>query len=941
MFLRRLYNRGYTNAGKAESTTQRVDDKHRDTHNIVNTEGELSDAHVVNAAARSTDVVSADAQQRGNVSRGFNSVSLKSGQFTDDSSHLKKVDSAQRTSTDTEKRCDEQYLGKTICTHEKKYLAVKKQRDVVLPHGLHQESLLLDTTKELDVKKEQFHLVSRKLASQEDVIADLQRTLQAKDINLGRKENLIGKLDRDVKFAHGLLQAEQTACEALRSDLRVKNLQLEQQNVGIEQLEADIKDSNESLGEQRAKCGILQDELEARNKVLEGKDDEIASLYKGREFLVNGRAHFKKEAEELEEEVKVLAEKTEELQSQLADKEQELLKQKSDNTGFRKERKKLLKERGAFRKQAESLGSENHFLLNEGMQPLRDEIETLKNMIYYKETELKEVHKRDRLTIDKLRDERDKLAELNNQFHAYFRHHGNGLQSAIVTRIQSLEGEVQSLRKENHYRKSDVQNLLIGIQQQEGLWQDVNKRNEELRLERQTVQNELTSLQTKNDRNESMILEITKTFDMELDGFDNAVDELAHFLVSTKGPTSTKSKDLVVAHIGAKYALKERLDKRIAALEVENSALTTKINKAESELDKKLFEEVTLTRQADLLEKKAENLEAIIATQKQQIDRFDAIAQENSLANNPLGCSPVLYQDMERKLRPLEEEFKRLRVQIEPLVKAHLELQDKYHIDTRQLALEKANWERLATQYVDLYYDEAITKNEHLHKELAKFKRLAGKPHTAPPSYPFNKLIHERKMAAQALKIRAQGDESDDLRGVLTWLREWDSEDTMAWHGATALAMKKIMPELWYVHQLLGKVWIPPTVPILTEMGLLGTYADDGEAMAARIEVIWKELQAINERDPGYTDKESDSDNESLRAQSLAESEAGNHQEEGRSILDGIPTMSADYDESAEYQDLHGDGRPAWFHERSAQIDEMHAKAVAERKAFEMGMVDI
>lgn len=205
---------------------------------------------------------------------------------------------------------------------------------------------------------------------------------------------------------------------------------------------------------------------------------------------------------------------------------------------------------------------------------MKTELETANKTIEYREKELRATHERDMGTIRKLKDERDQLRDLNQQLYNHLGGHGNEHERAIAGRITGLQGEVESLRKELHYRKSDIQNLVIGIQQQQTAWDDVNKKNEEIRKERRETQNLLATVTTTNERNEAMILEIRKAFDIDLDRFTNATDEMSNFLISTRGPNLNKAKRLVGTHISAKYVLKERLDKKIMELETDKAELT-------------------------------------------------------------------------------------------------------------------------------------------------------------------------------------------------------------------------------------------------------------------------------------------------------------------------------------------------------------------------------
>lgn len=883
---------------------------------------------------------------------------------------------------------------KVISRLERKLRITSKQRDVLLAHSLNQEELLTDTRKELESTRGQLDIALSSAAHQQEIIDQLRGQPQESSVQIHNRDATIRELQKEVDTTSYTLQVEKNGSEALRNtvkdnvaqleqhavqvsklekdlestkdsflaervtrealqgDIKEKGLELEQQSRGIRDLESHLQGSHKLLLQSQAECAQLRADLEEKDTTLEAKEVELGTLYKHQELLVQSCQHSKKVAKDSEDEANDRASKIDELQAQLADKdkdiaepkaakksemdadslakkakelegqlgskEEELSEVKAKDTAFRKERQRLLKERGAFKKQAKAVA---------------DELDKSKGLILYKETEIREIHQRDKRIVEKLVEERDELAALVREFNAFLAQNGDEFESALATRAANLEKEVADLRKEVLYRTYDVQNILVQMQGQENLWKEINQKNEELRQERRDAVDKFVTLQVKHDRSEAMIMEIKKAFSIDLDAFNNDDPDSVDFIVSAKGPDKDKAKQIVAAHIDAKYALKARLTGQIIELKSEYADLLTKFNETDNELVGKVLAEAEMLQRVSSLEKTVENQTAIIETQKEQISRFNNVFQHNALGNGPFGCPLALYREMEGKLRPMEDEVIRLRGLMVPLETAYENLQDEFRKETRRLKIEKENAEAEGVKFMNLYYDEAVMETGRLQRELAKYKKRAGEPVEVPRSYPFNKLVHERKFMAHLYRHKM----TNDPNKLPPFLREWDPSFTAAKHGATVLAMKKIMPDLWYVHQQLGKIWIPPTVPILTEMGVLDQFGADGDAMVARIKAIYEELQQLNSQIPGYSDSEDDSDDE-------PEIGDRSHQQEERNYLEGVPTMSADVESPSGTQDTNEGGRPSWaqlFAERSARVDADHAQALAAKRAFDNGIVDI
>jgi hypothetical protein len=228
---------------------------------------------------------------------------------------------------------------------------------------------------------------------------------------------------------------------------------------------------------------------------------------------------------------------------------------------------------------------------------------------------------------------------------------------------------------------------------------------------------------------------------------------------------------------------------------------------------------------------------------------------------------------------------------------------------------------------------------------------MAGKNHFIPSTRPHNKLMHERKMLANAYLEIANGHEGNP-EDVPEWLQDPDFE--LIWHSATAVAMKRLQPEVWYLHHEEGKAWVPPTVPILTELGVLEANSTNGPAMIARIEAYARVLDKKNQKDPGYlTTAESDSEDDPEDSCPRTREDNKDEHQDCSSILEGIPTISADYDSDEEGANRTEDtgssgsitldnvGMPACLMARASRVDQEYERVMAQKRAFDMGVVDI
>ena len=92
-----------------------------------------------------------------------------------------------------------------------------------------------------------------------------------------------------------------------------------------------------------------------------------------------------------------------------------------------------------------------------------------------------------------------------------------------------------------------------------------------------------------------------------------------------------------------------------------------------------------------------------------------------------------------------------------PLREKLLKVQNELEEAVKNKWKGKANLQKQHDLWKELYYDVAAVENDRLHRKLAKYKRMAGKTHFAPLSYPMNKLTHERKMMAHACRDIALG----------------------------------------------------------------------------------------------------------------------------------------------------------------------------------------
>jgi chromosome segregation ATPase len=463
--------------------------------------------------------------------------------------------------------------------------------------------------------------------------AELSNLVDDQEAQLTRRQATIEQLEDDLDDANKLSENRQLYCEKLELNSREKDSKLNRQSVAIRDIEDRAKDLKDSLEQKLVECNKLKvevankdkaltakdceirqshsalsakdDKLAEKDNALAAKDEEIARLKSHNDKLTDERDHFQRAAQEAGEELQDITTRTVELKGQVAEALLNISKKDTEIAGWKRERRKILKEKGDFQREVVARRKENTQLLRESFPTLQRTIKGLEEENERLKAELKEVHERDKAIIARLRNERDKLSDLSltlQHLDGSLPWHKNKFRRSLSMVKETLENEVQRLRQQNHLQKLDVQHLYLGKKQDEGLYADVNERFDATRAELIQVRSQLSELQCKYEQSQTLMLEIRNAFKIDLNSFPDPERRKLEFIKSMTSMGPKHACNMVVSHIMAKYDLKDRLDDKLAKQAEKIAKLQESLNKEESELDMMLFSEASRLHEVERLQ---------------------------------------------------------------------------------------------------------------------------------------------------------------------------------------------------------------------------------------------------------------------------------------------------------------------------------------------------
>ena len=806
------------------------------------------------------------------------------------------------------------HLSDTLRKHSVTARVKTKQRDTCLAHILHIEDFLETTECEL-------HVMSVAYDNAVDVNA-----------KLGAENAELHKLNES--FRH----------EAVEKDKAMDKLK-------------------ELLAKERFDNQCVEDKL---CKALEGQRKMTKDYHGKWKDVKRTNNMFRTSVNEHAKELCRVVDINYELSEKVGNLEEEISKQKNDIEKWKRQQGKILKERGEFRKQAESYEQKNEQMeqqidelrqnhhqfvttVNENWTEAQRGVEKWKTSDRLKEVELVEAHNRNKATIAGQEKEIGLLEKQINLLRRAPFQLGNTNAQAIIN--ETLRREVKAHQETIRLQKKDIQNLAIEQQehnnQNNKLFQQANAAREECAQ----TQEKLAQAEGKLYRSQALVSQLearsnetTIDFSEHLAQVDFNLPAIAEFMSVTIGNEVVKG--LLKAN-AENEGLREQLD----ALESEQRKLQDRYNDVENQLDKYImdeqFHEVNLRHarvEVDNLRTESKNCKDLIRQYSDALALYQGI----------LGVSDwTIYR------RQMLNDYERKCEELECIVQRYLPGLKKLEDDKatcekelRELKLNHGQSLRSIKFWEDLYFDKAVCENERLHQQLAHYMSKCGKSHNPPPQVPRNKLVHERRILGDMFQYGLNG---IDPKYIPPEARDPDFIAGLV--PAVAVAMKKIMPQLWELHLYNEKAYVAPTVPILTEVGPLDGI-QDSEGTSVRVAAVLRELQDIHDADPTYEESELDSEDDNtetinyeMERDSNDDSSGSNsdsnsvgsddsdtdsyHDSDGEatsrgaasgegtamSILAGN-TRPDEWDENFEYQPMfEGDGMPAFYHKRNAEID--------------------
>lgn len=397
----------------------------------------------------------------------------------------------------------------------------------------------------------------------------------------------------------------------------------------------------------------------------------------------------------------------------------------------------------------------------------------------------------------------------------------------------------------------DIQNLMNQVNHLEDHNATSKKKSEEFRDMWIDVRNERDELKAENKRMLAFLDAIFKLIGPDEKGRLCSLGTVTHFKKLLTRHLSYDVNKEIMKFLYSVHLQREVLWKQVGDLQAQHAEDEKRVNKAEKALLAEEFEALKRERayRPGLL--RARNLEAkveVLEGKLKRFENFEQYLQQSAQSGTSEG------DDVSEFLMQVMGKFKKLETKLESILDERRPLEDKIEDLTadyedrikklkNDLYNKREDGQNFIIEYINRHFDEPL----HLHKEIAALKKQLGMPdHCEYAGNPPNKIVHERRMLAYAM---AFGDYAWD-----TLPEECREPDF--WKGldrATIIAIYHFAPGMAYIHDRLGKTWIPPTVAILCERGLVG---EDAEETMNRINSMWAEMQQVNEADPGYAEDE-------------------------------------------------------------------------------------
>jgi len=404
--------------------------------------------------------------------------------------------------------------------------------------------------------------------------------------------------------------------------------------------------------------------------------------------------------------------------------------------------------------------------------------------------------------------------------------------------VQRLVQNVQSQRKTMAERnqkikemKTDIQNLLDTKQQDTAKLTTYLKENQELRAERSAATDEVARLQGELERRKKFVMTLQKIIEGQAINAEALCDERCI-------PEAVVKKMMADA-VFEYYVEKETAVTDLRGAQKKSEDLQSKYNTCEDELFKHRVEEEFRQGETRRL-----TFEVSLLKQDQQLlqEQLEVCNQYIYAPKNSDSASiQQLYTLINAKVYTLQ-------VQNRQLLATELRLTQELEETKSTLQDKLAKLERKAASVIDtytdldtLYWDVAVHQHDQLHEELAKYKQKCGEEHYFK-SYPSSRLVHERRMLQFALMYDSEGINKSKLP------REYyDPAFMQGFHPATALALRKLWPDLWQFH-VDKAAWIEPTVNLLTENGEINMDENARAASNGRLEAFKKELEVLDQQ---------------------------------------------------------------------------------------------
>ncbi|KAF2005381.1 hypothetical protein P154DRAFT_616213 [Amniculicola lignicola CBS 123094] len=603
----------------------------------------------------------------------------------------------------------------------------------------------------------------------------------------------------------------------------------------LEQEQKDVKEASEDTKALGNKCKKLEDEIQE----LKERNEDLNNGYE------NMKAHLLK------------------LQSRTEISAQTIVAEQSDIVAARDETRHLL----------------NTFKEKENEMTKKIQDLSIKNQ--HLETELQDNLSRSFVLVQDRNKEKANLQEQLRLVAAYFSqiHNRDMTIETFFTRLKETEADRDAISKKNRSLTRHIQNLLVRHQKTAEL---VHRHSANEAAEKQTVQAKEQDLLAARAEIKSLKTHLTHIQEglQERDEDSEDISPSSETMHPEDADLPEKMRlvprKFLCRKIDALFLENTELTGQVLRGQLEKTACQEKLDKAEGENFNFHIEEEFRQAEVRKLRLSADTLRSQL--QAAQAQNRECITVYGEMMNQPGAMAKLKATGINIKIW---EDLNALRTEHRRLQNLYAPLQE----ECEEAKVKAAKIETDMHKEIDQYYSDmsrsldnlsyqAVTENERLHKELAKYKKKCGESHFYT-SYSKSRLVDDRNVFAWAFRFwnpRPNQVLPDGISNEL--MEELLDEDRMPVRlPAHICALEALRPTGWQVCWQNNMAWSPPTVPMLTETGILED-EDFGDA-EAELRAIQNDIEGTSREMDRKQDEQDDEeeDGERLPANTLTREE--------------------------------------------------------------------